>query len=61
MSKNDLALNNQQWLICRETKQNQIKFLGGAKQCAKHIERWIESTVKHCGETKGKLQFLLKY
>ena len=24
MYKQDLALNNQQWLICHKTKQNQI-------------------------------------
>ena len=27
MYKEDLALNNPQWLICHKTQQNQIKYI----------------------------------
>ena len=29
MYKEDLALNNQQWLICHKTQPNQIRYIGG--------------------------------
>ena len=31
MCKQDLALNNQQWLICHKTKSNQTKTLRGPR------------------------------
>ena len=43
MYKEDLALNNLQWLICHKTQQNQILYIWYI--CIKRIWHWITNSV----------------